>query len=529
MAGSVSAQTATRSVEPPEGARVTEDGWFAPADRGRELPELPEEVTKAFVIPLREQINAKTSASMRRKFIQCRARGAELVIIDMDTPGGAVDATLEITKLIKNELRDIRVVTFVRTEAISGGAFVAMACDEIIMTPLSKMGDAAPVSMRGKLEGVTREKIESYLRTEIEESAKLNGYPPAPAQAMVSAHLEVWLIRNKDTGELRYVFRNDWRGRVDAPGGATTAPTDADADWELAKVAVREGELLAVTTSEAEEFGLVSHVVDATSEEPYADILEHYNVITPPTVLADTWSERFVGFLLSPPVMGFLFFAALLCAYVEINTPGFGVAGGTALALFALLFGAPYLAGLANWWEIALVVVGIILIALEVFVIPGFGVAGVLGGLMLLAGLMGILVPNPPDRLPIPQTDLGWETFSDSAFALGVGFVGALVGAGFLSKYIPKVPVARKLILTEPAAATGEHLHEESPYKRVRPGAVGSVEAMCRPVGRARFGDELLDVVTEGETIEPGATVRVLYRRGNRLVVGRAEQQEDRS
>ncbi|MGC9455093.1 MAG: NfeD family protein [Phycisphaerae bacterium] len=528
ISATAEAQTTTRPFDPPESARVTEDGWFPPAQRGRELPELPDEVTRAFVIPLREQINAKTAAAMRRKFIQCLAQGAELIIIDMDTPGGAVGATLEITKLIKNELRDIRVVTFVRTEAISGGAFVAMACDEMVLTPLSRIGDAAPIYLQGTLEGVPREKIESYLRTEIQESAELNGYPATLAQAMVSIHLEVWLIRNKNTGELRYVFRRDWRGRVDAPAGTTTAPTKTDAEWELVRVIVRDGELLTMTTSEAQEYGFVAAVIEATGDDPYANILEHYNVVEPPTVLADTWSERLVGFLLMPPVMGFLFFAALLCAYVEINTPGFGVAGGTALVLFAVLFGAPFLVGLANAWEIALIVIGIILIVLEVLVIPG-GVVGILGALMCLAGLLGILVPNPPDRLPIPQTDLAWQMLSDSAFALGVGFVAALIGAGVLSKYMPKVPVANKLILAEPAPATGDFLHETSPYVRIQPGAVGKVEAMCRPVGRARFGDELLDVVTEGETIEAGATVRVLYRHGNRLVVERTEQQEDRA
>lgn len=520
-------QTTTRPYNPPEGATVTERGWFAPRQRGRPLPELPDEVTKAFVIPLREPITAKTAAAMRRKFIRCRAQGAELVIIDMNTPGGAVGATLEITKLIKNEMRDIRVVTFVRSEAISGGAFVALACDEIVMTPVAKMGDAAPITLQGTLEGIPREKIESYLRAEMEESALLNGYWVPLTQSMVSAHLEVWLLRNKITGELRYGFRGDWSGRVDAPAGTTTAPTTSEAEWDLLEVAVRQGQLLTVTTSKARELGFVAAVIDSTTDEPYAELMAHYNIATKPAVLGDTWSEQLVEFFISPPVMGFVFFAALLCAYVEINTPGFGVAGGAALLLFALLFGGRYLVGMANWWEIALLVVGLILIALEIFVIPGFGVAGVLGGLMCLAGLLGMLVPNPPDRLPIPQTNLDWQVFADSLFAIGLGFVGAIVGAGILSKYMPKVPIASKLILAAPPPATGDFLHETSPYVRVQPGAVGRVESMCRPVGQARFGDELLDVVTEGDTIEAGATVRVLYRRGNRLVVERTESPED--
>jgi membrane-bound serine protease (ClpP class) len=281
-----------------------------------------------------------------------------------------------------------------------------------------------------------------------------------------------------------------------------------------------------MTPPEAAERGFVAAIIDAPTGDPYAGLRELYNITAPPTVLADTWSERMVDFLSSAPVIGFMFFAALLCAYVEMHTPGFGVAGSVALLLFALLFGGQYLAGMAAWWEIALFVVGILLILAEIFLIPGFGVAGVLGALFCLGGLVGILASNPPDKPPWDITSLGWEALGDSAFALGLGFVGALVGAGILSRYLPKVPVARKLILAEPAPATGEHIHEASPYARVQPGAVGRVEGTCRPVGRARFGDELVDVVTEGETVEAGAKVRVLYRRGNRLVVDRVEEQE---
>lgn len=515
--------------DPPENARVTDRGWFDPPQRAIPLPELPDEVTKAFIIPLRETITSKTEAAMRRKFIRCIAQGAELIIIDMDTPGGAVNATMEINKLIKSELRDIRVVTFIRTDALSGGAFVAMAGNEIVMTPVGRIGGAAPVMMGGELEGVTREKIESYLRAEMEESARLNGYWGPPAQSMVSMDLEVWLVRNRETGELRYVFREDWRDRVGQPqDGATDQQQEgSDPEWELVEVAVREGQLLTADTAKAEEFGFVADVVNAPSDDPYAELLARYNVTKPPTILEDTWSERMVGVLVSPPVMGIMFFAALLCAYVEVNTPGFGVAGSIAVVLFGLIFGGHLLVGLANWWSIALFVVGVILILIEVFALPDFGIAGIVGALMCVVGLIAMLVPSPPDRLPIPQTDLQWEMLTNGMLALGIGFVGALVAAGILSRYMPKVPVARKVILAEPTPATGEHLHETSPYARIQPGAQGRVESMCRPVGRARFGDELVDVVTEGETIESGTPVRVLYRQGNRLVVERAEPPEE--
>ena len=501
------------------------DGWFAPQPAAAERPQLPAEVTKAFVIPVREMIRGKTFDAIRRKVIRCRAGGAELIIFDMDTWGGEVSAALDITRLLKVELDDIHTVCYVRTRAVSAGAAIAMACDQIIMNPSGKFGDCAPISFGGKLEGIEREKIETVLRKEFAESAERNGYNVALSESMVSAGREVWLVRNKATQELGYVLAKDYRGRVEIPPGVTSVPSNPQAPWELLRVIVPAGEILTLTPREAVDYGFAADIVKAPREEPYKALMEHFNVTTEPVVMTDNWSEDLVDFLTEPAVAGFLFFVALLCAYVEMHTPGFGAAGAVAILCFAVLFGSRFLVGMANWWEIALFVLGMGLLAVEIFVTPGFGIVGLAGLLCCTASLLAMLVANAPDKLPIPKTDLDWSLFADGVLALGIAFIAAIVSAGVFARFLPKTPFAGRLILTpSQAMASAQPIAvSEAP---VAVGETGLIQGTCRPAGLARFGDKLLQVITEGAFIESGKRVRVVKVQGNHIVVTADEPDE---
>ena len=271
--------------------------------------------------------------------------------------------------------------------------------------------------------------------------------------------------------------------------------------------------------SQALEYGFASRLVGAPKDDPLSELMAAYNVKNPPVILADTWSERLVGLLLHPAVLGFLLFGGLLCAYVEIDTPGFGVPGSIAVLCFAIIFGSRYLTGLAQWWEIGLFVVGVGLLAVEVFVTPGFGVLGTAGIVFCVIGLLGMVVPNAPGKAPWPKSELAWEFFANGLFAVGVAFVAAL-GAGWaLSQYLPKTLVARGLILGPAKAPQDPTVPEDSPIAQIRAGSTGTVASPCRPVGKVRFGDYLLDAISEGEPIGGGQRVRVLRRDGNRIVI----------
>jgi len=499
-------------------ARITEDGWFAPAKRGASLPPLADPLTKVYVIPIQEEITPKTFHALRRKIVRCRASGAGLIVFDMDTWGGRVDAALDIARLLKNDLNDIRTVCYIRTRGVSAGALIALACDEIVMTPTGKLGDAAPISLSGPIEGIEREKVETVLRKEFAESAEQHGYPVSLAECMVSAHREAWLVRNVATRELRYVLQSEYRGKVQIPPGISSVPSNPAAEWELLEVIVPSGELLTLTPTEAKEYGFARALIEAPQDAPLDGLMEHYGAATNPTILADTWSERLVEFLTSAPVMGFLLFMAILCGYVEMHTPGFGIAGAVAIVALALLFGSGYLVGLAAWWEIALFGVGVVLIGVEIFVTPGFGVLGITGILCCIVGLLAIVIPNAPDKLPIPETDLAWELFSDGVLAIMLAFIAATVAAALLARVLPATPVGTRLILappTGPAEPTGP----DAPIRTVRVGDTGRVRGPCRPVGQVWIGENLLDAIAEGQFIAAGSEVRIVKIEGNRVVI----------
>ncbi len=503
----------------PPGAKIADEGWFAPITPGIEKPVLPDKVTKAVVITIREAIASKTFRAIKRKIIRSRTAGAELIIFDMDTWGGGVIPALDIARLIKTELDDVYTICYVRTRGVSAGALIALSCDEIVMTPSGKLGDSAPISMGEKLEGIKREKMETVLRTEFAESAERNGYPVALAESMVTISREVWLVRNIKTRELRYVLRKDYSGRVSATPGTTTAPSNPKADWEVLRTVVQNTELLTLTPKEALQYGFVSTLIKAPREDPLSGVLARFNVTDPPLVLEDNWSEELVGFLASAPVMGFLFFAAIVCAYIEMHTPGFGVAGTAALICLSVIFGSRFLIGMAAWWEIALFAVGLILLAVEVFITPGFGVLGISGVICCVAALLAMIVPNAPDKLPIPDSPLTWSLFKSGATAMLLGFLGACAATLLLARFLPKIPIASRLILATPKIEPSSPADAGAAIRQIGIGEVGLVEGPCRPVGKVRFGDTLADAIAEGGFLEAGEHVTVVKIEGNRVIV----------
>jgi len=387
------------------------------------------------------------------------------------------------------------------------------------MASVGKLGDCAPLLSYGKLEGVEREKIETVLRAEFAESAEQNGFSIPLAKSLVSADLEVWLIRNDVTRELRYVLKSEWQGRVRVPAGVTDAVSERGSDWELLRVVVREDKLPTWRSREAVEYGFASGIVEVPPDDPLAGLLERFNVTGDVTVLSDTWSETMVEWLNSSGLTGLLFFLGLLAFVIELRTPGIGLPLVVAVVCFAVVVGSRYLTGLAQWWEIALFVLGLILLAVEVFVIPGFGVTGIAGIICCAIALLAMLVPNAPDKLPLPRTELDWTLFTHGLFAMIAGLTGAVIAAAVLARYLPKVPVAGRLVLAPPVVAKASPATEDAEIHGVRSGQVGKVVQTCRPVGKVQVGGILCDAVADGAFLPAGRTVVVLRNEGNRLVV----------
>lgn len=524
--GPTTKPSALRSDHPwlkhaPKGAEVTARGWFAPRPVWEGKPDRPTNPKLTYVIPVREPITTKTYEAMRRKAARCRGKGADLVILDMDTWGGAVGAAMDITRMLKTDLADIYVVCYVRTRAVSAGSMIALASDEIIMNPVGKLGDSAPIIPGGKLEGVEREKIETVIREEFTESAKRNGYPIALAETLVSAKREAWLIRNETTGELRYVLKKDWQRKVvNPPSGGDDAPSLGETrGWKYLDTIVPEGELLTMKPDRAMELGFVTKVVEADADEPHKNILAEFGA-TEAIVLSDSYVEQLVAFLTSMPVQTILGILALMAIYSETQAPGLGVPAVVAIVAVGLLVGSHYIIGLANVWEIALLIIGIGLILVEIFIIPGFGVAGIGGILCCVISVFAMILPNAPGELPVPTTALDWSYLRTGMVSLLISISLGIVGIMLLMRYLPHTPLLNRLVLAQTGPTEPDtSFTEDSPIRRIQPGDEGTVVGTCRPVGRVLFGDDLLDAVTEGGMIESGATVRAIRRSGNCIVI----------
>jgi len=496
--------------------------FFCVADTSepKEANDTPGTVT-AVVIPCKDMIDDGLYKSIKRRTELALEQGAGYLIYEIGTYGGLLESADLISKyFILDAGKKVHTVAYITTEAISAGAMISVSCEDIIMLKNTTIGDCAPIQPGAKLEGVEREKAESFTRAAFIRAAEANGYPAALLKAMVSIQLQVYRVKNLQTGKYEF-FEADY------------LPKDPNL-YELDKkeLIVKDDELLTLTSSKAYEYGIARAQVNDL-DEALAFLAERDGVSFSgkPEVLETNWSEDMVRWLNSPVIMGILVMVALLGLYVEFNTPGIGLPGLVAAICFAIIIGSKYLIGLANWVEVALFVVGLVLLSIEIFVLPGFGIAGISGILCILVGLFGMLIKNPPERLPWPQTDFDWQLFGNGVLGLTIGFTGFVIAAWLLARYIPKMKFLSGLILTPAAAKIGDEFEvsiTHPPADRaaglLRVGDAGEVTSTLRPAGKAKFGNAIADVVAEAEFLDKGTNVEITEIHGNRVIVRKKQQ-----
>jgi len=474
-----------------------------------------ERTVKAAVIVCKGMIDDGLYKSIQRRTEIALDAGAEYLIYEISTYGGLLQSGDDISKyFILDVAKKAHTVAYVATEAISAGAMISVSCQDIVMRENTTIGDCAPIQMGGKLEGVEREKTESFTRAAFQRAAEANKYPDVLLKAMVTMQTEVYRVKNLKTGE-REFFE------------AHQLPDDKKKyDLDNKELIVKNDELLTLTASQALEYGVARAVVDGRAG--VVDFLAKRDGVTfagEPMVLETLWSEEMVRWVNSPAVMGVLVMLALLGVYIEFQKPGLMLPGLVAAVCFVIIIGSKYLIGLANWVEVVIFITGVLLVMVEIFVLPGFGIAGILGIVCILAGLFGMLIKNPPDKAPWPQSQLDWQLFSSEAWGVLFGFLGFVLLALLLSRYLPKIPVVRRLVLKPPdvtvvqmSAAAGQSM-ESFVQPAVQEGEKGMTISQLRPAGKASFGGRRFDVVSRGELIEADKEIMVVLVEGNRIVV----------
>jgi len=290
-----------------------------------------------------------------------------------------------------------------------------------------------------------------------------------------------------------------------------------DADVEVPGY-VEKGKLLTASTNVALELGLATAKVDTLNDLLRELGLEYAEVVRPST----NWAERIARFLTDPVVSGLLMSLGMLGLLLELYSPGFGFAGALGMLCLLLFFGGHMVVDLAGWEEVTIFVLGLALLAVEMFVIPGFGVAGVAGiGLVVVALMMALM------GLPI---DTAWDTgaMNSALTAVMLSLAGTMLGMVVLVKYLPTARFGRWMVLEttlgKDAAVTADDAWQSAPQNwKAYQGKTGEATTDLRPSGKARIDGDLVDVVTQGDFIERGDPVRVVEVEGVRVVVAREE------
>jgi len=576
------------------------------------------------IITVEGEINNITELSIKRRISDAEQAGADAMVFEIDSPGGEVGAVLEISNAIKGS-SIANTVAWVHPDAYSGGAIVALACRELLVSDPASMGDAFPITFGpGGVRGLTEDERTKFLPpllSDVAESARRNGYDEYLVQAMVVDGIELWAVRDTQTGRWHFINENEYRtlfdgepprgkplltgvpeGRAaDRERAAETPPaaTEGDASESDAEEKLQQAEpdeAAAQAADEADEQAASSDAAAGEAEdgeaparekvefkpasESVADLQEQISMgletesqrpdfsqadrgrFVDPIYISDgsgpivmrgdqllrfglaaaevnsdkelkgffgaktmvrtgmNWSEHLVAFLTSMPVRGLLIVVFLLSLFLEMTSPGLMAPGAVAIVALAGLLAPPALIGMAGWWELAAIVGGVVLIIIEVFILPGFGLFGVAGLIALFVGLIGTFIPDAAGPLAPAGSD---QRLIAAVATVALAVVTAGIGMFFVARYFGEIPILSRLVLQEPAPSESTDASAVASAAarppEPRPGDTGETMTPLRPSGRVSVNGRPFDAMAQRGYIESARPVELVEKRGFNWIV----------
>ncbi len=412
-----------------------------------------------YVAKIDKEIDLGLAPYVKRIISEAEEKSAKYIIFEINTFGGRVDAATQIKDAILDS--KIPTVAFINKRAISAGALISLSCSKIVMVKGASIGATTVVDNQG---AKVPEKYQSYMRAEMRSTAEKTGRRTDIAQAMVDERIVV----------------------ADLADDSTT--------------------LVTLTTEEALNVGFA----DTTAATIYQLIkflgVENAKVVTEKSNTA----EDIVRFLNNPIISSLLIMIGLVGLFTEIKTPGWGLPGTAAIIALVLFFGSGYILDIASGLEILLFIIGIISLVVEIFVIPGFGIFGIVGIVLIIGSLfLGLL-----GDFPIIDTSL----VSVAIIQLGATFVVAGIMIAILLKYLPKTAIFNKLILNDSINAKSDYTSSLNDNLHLV-GTEGITITDLRPSGTAMINDTRYDVVADNEYINHGVKIVVKRVQGMRIVV----------
>jgi len=442
----------------------------------------------AVLVGLSGPITADAVARAKRGIDEAVTGGANFVCLRIDGPGGDPEQSLVLATFLAGlDPVRVRTVAYVPREARADAALVALACDELVIAPTAVLGGegAATVDPR---------RSEALAVAWREGVAKRRGRSWSLPVALVAPGVVVHRAVQPASGRTEYFSDDELLARDDRDS------------WKLGDdVGVGPIEL---SGRSAETLGLATHVVDG-----FPAVVATYGLPADIATQEPGWADRLLDALSSPGMAWLLLLIGGAGLYIEMHTPGIGLGGFVAMVAFIVYFWSQYLHGTSGWLEVMLFLAGIFCLAAEIFVLPGFGVLGLGGGLLVIAAL--VLASQsfvlPTNDYQIRQ--LQWSLLGILGAAVGVALIATLV-----RRWLPRAPGLRHVLLEPPAAE--ESL--DDPLADLV-GAAGVATTRLVPAGKARIDGRLVDVTTDGQLVEPGEAVRVVDVRGRRIVVRPAD------
>ncbi|MBF0225479.1 MAG: serine protease [Desulfobacterales bacterium] len=456
-------------------------------------------LNNVYVIPVNGTVEPGMAAFIKRSLEDTVSNNAALVILEMDTFGGRVDSALEIVDHITN-IPKAKTIAYISKNALSAGALISLACNEIYMKHHTTVGDCAPITYSNEGPQMLGEKFQSPLRAKFRALAKKNGYQEVLAESMVTPEMVVYKVILDDNRVL-YVDENEYE---------ELEKNEKD-KIKSKKTIVAKGELLTMDDKEALDLGFSKGSVQNIDEIISKTEIENHKIIN----VSESWSEEMVRLIITiSPILMMIGLAAL---YIELKAPGFGVPGIIGIICLGLVFFSQYLVGLADHTELLIILLGLVFLGFEIFVTPGFGVMGFSGiliiGIGFILAFQGFVIPDP---------SLPWEKdilMNNAIKVLGSYFIAFILSLTFIKYFLPKLGT----IVEGPYLATTlDNAHADSlETETINVGDFGVAFSFLRPSGKVKIGNDVIDAITEGDFIEKGTPVYVYQIKGNKIIVAR--------
>ncbi len=440
-------------------------------DERADVPGLEKGDKLVYVVNIKEQIAPPVWRMMQKSFNDAQKKNADLILLHMNTYGGMVETADSMrTKILNSK---IPVIVYIDNNAASAGALISIACDSIYMRQGANIGASTVVNQNQE---AAPDKYQSFMRSTMRSTAEASGRDPDIAEAMVDP--DVYIAGVSDSGKV-----------------------------------------LTMTATEAMKNGYCEGIYNNKHEVVQAYGFQHYAF----DQYRATAVDKIIGFLINPVVSGLLIMIIIGGIYFELQSPGIGFALIASLVAAVLYFAPLYLEGLAENWEILLFIGGLALLAVEIFAIPGFGVAGISGITLLVAGLTLSLV----DNIAFDFSNVQMDGLVKAFFMVIVASFLALLGSYFLGvrMFAAESRIFGNLALKDALTAETGYTSANAVMKELV-GRKGVAYTVLRPSGKIEIDDDIFDATAESGYIEKGEEVEVVSYHNTQLIVSRPFEDE---